>query len=46
LLIRILAVRLLRSTRIRSPVFRIARPPPVAAYGEAFRIDGEPEGLG
>src|SRR6267142_3353242 len=43
LVIRILAVRLFRSMRIRSPVFRIARPPPVAASGDAFRIEGEPD---
>ena len=30
-----------RSTRIRSPVRRMARLPPAAASGAAFRIDGE-----
>jgi hypothetical protein len=29
--------------RTRSPVLRSASPPPAAASGEAFRIDGEPE---
>ena len=37
------AVRLPRSTRTRSPVCSSASPPPVAASGEAFRIDGLPE---
>ena len=37
------AVRLFRSMRTRSPVLRIARPPPVAASGEALRIEGEPD---
>ena len=43
LLTRMLAVRLFRSMRTRSPVFNSARPPPTAASGEALRIDGEPE---
>jgi hypothetical protein len=43
LLMRMFAVRLLRSMRIRSLVSRMARPPPVAASGDAFRIDGEPD---
>jgi hypothetical protein len=29
--------------RTRSPVLSNASPPPVAASGDAFRIDGEPE---
>ena len=37
-------VRFFRSMRTLSPVFSSARPPPVAASGEAFRIDGEPRG--
>jgi hypothetical protein len=37
------AVRLLRSMRTRSPVCNNASPPPVAASGEALRIDGEPD---
>ena len=37
------AVPLFRSMRTRSPVFRIASPPPTAASGEALRIEGEPE---
>ena len=37
------AVRLLRSMRTLSPVLRMASPPPVAASGEALRIEGEPE---
>ena len=40
---RMFAVRLLRSMRTRSPVFRIARPPLLAASGDALRIDGEPD---
>jgi hypothetical protein len=38
-----LAVRFFRSMRTLSPVFSSASPPPVAASGEAFRIEGEPE---
>ena len=38
-----LAARLLRSMRTRSPVLSRARPPPAAASGEALRIEGEPE---
>ena len=37
------AVRLLRSMRMRSPVLTSASPPPAAASGEAFRIEGEPD---
>jgi hypothetical protein len=37
------ALRLLRSMRTRSPVLSTASPPPVAASGEALRIEGEPE---
>ena len=33
-------VRKFRSTRTRSPVRRRASPPPIAASGDAFRIDG------
>ncbi len=40
---RMSAVPLSRSMRTRSPVFRMARPPPAAASGEALRIDGEPD---
>ena len=36
-------MRLFKSIRTRSPVLTIASPPPVAASGEAFRIEGEPE---
>ena len=36
-------MRLCRSMRTRSPVFRSASPPPAAASGEAFRIEGEAE---
>ena len=35
--------RVLRSMRMRSPVFSSASPPPTAASGETFRIDGEPD---
>ena len=35
--------RLRRSTRTRSPLRKTARPPPTAASGEAFTIDGEPD---
>ena len=38
-----LASPLLRSMRTRSPVLRMARPPPAAASGEALRIEGEPD---
>ena len=38
-----LASRLFRSMRTRSPVLSSASPPPTAASGEAFRIEGEPE---
>jgi hypothetical protein len=38
-----LAVRFFRSMRTLSPVLSSARPPPVAASGEALRIEGEPE---
>jgi hypothetical protein len=34
------SVAALRSSRTRSPVFRSASPPPTAASGEAFRIEG------
>ena len=37
------AVPLLRSMRTRSPVFSSASPPPAAASGDAFRIEGEPD---
>ena len=36
-------VPLLRSIRTLSPFFRMARPPPAAASGEALRIEGEPD---
>ena len=38
--IMMLAVRLPMSTRTLSPVLSNASPPPTAASGEAFRIDG------
>ena len=37
------AVPLFRSMRTRSPVLSSASPPPAAASGDAFRIDGEPD---
>ena len=40
---RMLAVPLRKSMRTRSPVLSNASPPPIAASGEAFRIDGEPD---